>query len=210
MQRIGFQRVARRFLRGPVQEPCARKILGAIATRAYRRPTTEQDLKTLLEFYRAGRSEGGSFDAGIQRGLERILAAPSFLFRIEQPPAGASAGTVYRLSDLELASRLSFFLWSSGPDETLLNLASQGKLRDPAVLEQQVRRLLADDRSEALAKNFKVCKVNLDKDQELASHYGISSIPALVFFKGGKEVHRIVGYVKKDKLVDEIKKHLLS
>ena len=135
------------------EEPCAQKILSAVARRAYRRPVTEQEIQTLLDFYKEGRS-GSNFDAGIQRGLERILASPNFLFRIERRPADAAAGSVYRLSDIDLASRLSFFLWSSIPDDELLNAAIAGKLKQPAVLEQQVRRMLADSRSRALVDNF--------------------------------------------------------
>src|SRR5205085_4457407 len=101
----------------------------------------------------AGREEAG-FDAGIQRAVERVLAAPSFLFRVEHPPANAAAGSVYRLSDLDLASRLSFFLWGSVPDDELLNVAVRGKLKDTAVLEQQVQRMLHDPRSDALVNNF--------------------------------------------------------
>jgi hypothetical protein len=136
------------------EEPCARKILSSMATRAYRRPVTEADLERVLAFYRAGRTEGGSFDAGIQRGLERILAAPSFLFRVEQPPSGLRPGTPYRLGDYALASRLSFFLWGSIPDDELLSLAARGKLKDHAVVEQQVQRMLRDPRSDALVNNF--------------------------------------------------------
>jgi mono/diheme cytochrome c family protein len=135
------------------EQPCARKILSSLATRAYRRPATEQDLQTLLGFYKAGRDEAG-FDAGIQRAVERVLAAPSFLFRVEHPPANAAAGSAYRLSDLDLASRLSFFLWGSVPDDELLNVAVRGKLKDAAVLEQQVQRMLRDPRSDALVNNF--------------------------------------------------------
>jgi hypothetical protein len=135
------------------EEPCARKILSTVAARAYRRPVTEQDVQTLLDFYKSGRSRA-TFNAGIQRGLERILAAPSFLFRVESEPANATAGAVYPLNDLDLASRLSFFLWSSIPDDELLNTAIAGKLRQPAVLEQQVRRMLGDPRSRALVDNF--------------------------------------------------------
>jgi mono/diheme cytochrome c family protein len=145
------------------EEPCARKILSAIATRAYRRPVTDADLGRVLEFYRAGRTEGGSFDAGIQRGLERILASPNFLFRVEQPPAGARPGAPYRLNDYDLASRLSFFLWGSIPDDELLNLAGRGKLKEPAVIEQQVRRLLRDPRSTALVNNFAARWLELGK-----------------------------------------------
>src|SRR5207245_2227288 len=109
------------------EAPCARKILSTLASRAYRRPVTESDIQTLLGFYTAGRSED-TFDAGIQRGIERILAAPSFLFRIEREPAGLAAGSAYRLSDLDLASRLSFFLWSSIPDDELRDAAVHGRL----------------------------------------------------------------------------------
>jgi hypothetical protein len=136
------------------EEPCARRILSSVATRAYRRPITDKDLTPVIEFYRAGRTEGGSFDAGIQRGLERILAAPSFLFRVEHPPADVRPSAPYRLGDYDLASRLSFFLWSSIPDDELLNLAARGRLKDAAVVEQQVRRMLADPRSNALVNNF--------------------------------------------------------
>ncbi|MEA2464210.1 MAG: hypothetical protein QOJ98_1957, partial [Acidobacteriota bacterium] len=135
------------------EEPCARKILSALAARAYRRPVTGQEVQTVLGFYKVGRAEAG-FDAGIQRGIERILAAPSFLFRIEREPATTAAGTAYRLSDLDLASRLSFFLWSSIPDEELRAAAVRGTLNDPAVLEQQVQRMLRDPRSNALVDNF--------------------------------------------------------
>ena len=134
---------------GPAEEmPCATQILSSLARRAYRRPVTAVDLHDLMPFFAAGRAEG-SFDLGIQKALERMLVSSQFLFRIEKPAAG-----VYRVSDLELASRLSFFLWSSIPDDALLDAAIAGKLKDPAVLEQQVRRLLADPRSEALVTNF--------------------------------------------------------
>ena len=144
---------------------CAKKILSTLAARAYRRPLTESDIQTLLDFYNEGRALrlGGvprsrqaedSFDAGIQRGIERILAAPSFLFRVEREPAGLAAGAAYHLSDLDLASRLSFFLWSSIPDDELREAAARGKLHDPAALEQQVQRMLRDPRSKALVDNF--------------------------------------------------------
>jgi mono/diheme cytochrome c family protein len=138
---------------GAGEELCARKILSTLATRAYRRPVTEDDIQTLVGFYKAGRAEEG-FDAGIQRGLERILAAPSFLFRVERTAAGAAPGSAYRLSDLDLASRLSFFLWGSLPDDELLNVAVRGRLKDPVALEQQVQRMLRDPRSKALVDNF--------------------------------------------------------
>lgn len=135
------------------EEPCARKILSTLATRAYRRPVTDDDVSTLMSFYRSGRADK-DFDAGIQMGLERILAAPSFLFRVERVPANTTPGAPYRLSDVDLASRMSFFLWSSVPDEELLNLAIRGRLKDPKVLEQQVQRMLRDPRSQALVDGF--------------------------------------------------------
>ncbi len=135
------------------EDACARRILSTLARRAYRRPVNDDDLNTILGFYRTGRQEK-DFDTGIQMGLERILAAPSFLFRIESAPPNIAPGSVYKLSDLNLASRLSFFLWSSIPDEELLNAAIQGQLRDPAVLKQQVQRMLRDPRSQALLDGF--------------------------------------------------------
>ena len=135
------------------EEPCAKRILSTLARRAYRRPATERDLQTLLGFYQAGRNEG-SFDKGVQAAIEAILVDPEFLFRVERDPMNVAPGTSYRLTDLELASRLSFFLWSSIPDDELLDVATSGKLKDPAVLSQQVQRMLSDTRSEALIKNF--------------------------------------------------------
>jgi hypothetical protein len=132
---------------------CADTILTDLARRAYRRPVTEADLATLRPFYDAGRAEGG-FDTGIQRALERLLVSPQFLLRVERDPASIAPNKNYRISDLELASRLSFFLWSSLPDDDLLDVATRGQLRDPAVLEKQVRRMLADARSRALVNNF--------------------------------------------------------
>ncbi len=130
---------------------CARRIISAFVRRAYRRPITDEDLKTPMAFYEQGRAEGG-FEGGIETALRKILIAPEFLFRVERDPA-QNAG-VYRVSDVELASRLSFFLWSSIPDDQLLDLAARGKLRDPKVLDQQVRRMLADPRSSSLVDNF--------------------------------------------------------
>jgi hypothetical protein len=135
------------------ERPCARTILETLARRAYRRPVTATDVETLLGFYDATRATGG-FEEGIQAALQRILVDPEFLFRIERNPAGIPPATAYRLSDLELASRLSFFLWSSIPDSELLDLAARGRLSDPTVLEAQVRRMLADGRSRALVDNF--------------------------------------------------------
>ena len=135
------------------EEACADEILGTLARRAFRRPVTELDIEVLRDFYAEGRSEG-SFDAGIQRALESILVDPEFLFRIERDPAGVQPATAYRLSDVELASRLSFFLWSSIPDDELLDVAAAGRLADPAVLERQVRRMLADERASVLVSSF--------------------------------------------------------
>ncbi len=135
------------------EEPCARRILSRLARLAYRRPVTDADIDDLLALYRSGYREAG-FEEGIQAALQRILVDPEFLFRIERDPEGIAPRAAYRLSDLELASRLSFFLWSSIPDDELLTLAEQGKLHDPAVLEAQTSRMLADSRSKALVDNF--------------------------------------------------------
>ena len=134
-------------------EPCAREILSTLARRAYRRSVTAADLDLLLPFYEEGRADGG-FDRGIQRALERLLVSPEFLYRIERDPEGVDPGAPYRVGDLELASRLSFFLWSSIPDDELLDHAIDGTLSDPTVLEAQVQRMLADGRSRALVDNF--------------------------------------------------------
>jgi mono/diheme cytochrome c family protein len=132
---------------------CAKHILSTLMKRAYRRPVTDRDLGNLLPFYEDGQNER-DFDLGIQTALERLLVSPQFLYRIERDPAGAAPGTTYRIGDLELASRLSFFLWSSIPDDELLNVAGAGKLKEPPVLEQQVKRMLADARSESMVTNF--------------------------------------------------------
>ena len=134
-------------------ESCARQMLSVVARRAYRRPVTDDEVERLLGFFRTGRRDG-TFDTGIELALERVLVDPNFLFRIERDPVNQPAGTAYRISDLELASRLSFFLWSSIPDDELLDLAVGRRLREPAVLTQQVRRMLADPRSRALVENF--------------------------------------------------------
>ncbi|HEV2495953.1 MAG TPA: DUF1592 domain-containing protein [Terriglobia bacterium] len=135
------------------EEPCARRILATVSRRAFRRPVTDADIRPLMAFYHAGRREG-DFDQGVERALRAILVSPDFLFRIERDPPGAAPGAVYRLSDVELASRLSFFLWSSIPDEELLSLAEHRRLHYPAVMHQQVRRMLADPRSQAFVDNF--------------------------------------------------------
>jgi len=144
------------------EKPCAVRILSRMARRAYRRPVTDRDVQTLLEFFDSGRRDGKSFDAGIQFALERLLVDPDFLLRVLRDPPQAKPGEVYRLSDLDLASRLSFFLWSSIPDEQLLDLAEKGKLSDPKILEPQVRRMLANSRAtDALVNDFAAQWLNL-------------------------------------------------
>lgn len=146
---------AKVFICRPASEseelPCAQQIIANLARHAYRRPVDDTDLAAPLRFYKAGRQQHG-FDGGIQQALMAILASPKFLYRVEALPQNAAAGTVYPLGDLELASRLSFFLWSQGPDDELLTVA--GKLREPGVLEKQVQRMLADPRSSSLVTNF--------------------------------------------------------
>jgi cytochrome c551/c552 len=132
---------------------CAEQIISTLTRRAFRRPTTSEDLEVLMGFYHEGRAKG-SFDDGIEMALRRILASPEFVFRFERAPANVKPGVPYRITEVELASRLSFFLWSSIPDDELLRLATQGRLKDPAVLESQVRRMLADPRSSELVSNF--------------------------------------------------------
>jgi hypothetical protein len=133
---------------------CATKILTNLARRAYRRPVTAEDVEAPMSFYRQARKSGGNFDDGIRAGVARILSSPYFLYRIEKDPAGARPGVAHPVSDVELASRLSFFLWSSIPDEKLLDLAAAGKLREPGVLAAQAQRMLEDERSDALVENF--------------------------------------------------------
>jgi hypothetical protein len=135
------------------ESTCAKRIVSTLARRAYRRPLTEADLTSLMSFYDAGRREG-SFDRGIELATRAVLVSPKFVFRVERDPAGVTAGSPYRVSDVDLASRLSFFLWSSIPDDELLDLARKGQLNTPAVLDAQVRRMLADPRAQALVDNF--------------------------------------------------------
>ena len=135
------------------EDACAKRIVSALAQRAFRRPVTDADLEAPLRFYTQARAEGG-FDAGIEMAARAVLASTEFLFRIERDPKNAAPRTAYRISDVELASRLSFFLWSSVPDDELLNLATKGTLHQPAILERQVRRMLADERADALVTNF--------------------------------------------------------
>ncbi|MBV8819507.1 MAG: DUF1592 domain-containing protein, partial [Acidobacteriaceae bacterium] len=133
--------------------PCAKKILSGLARQAWRRPINPNDLESLLSFYQSARNDGG-FEAGIRTALQAVLASPEFVFRFERMPKTVAPGTNYRVGDLELASRLAFFLWSSPPDDILLDLAAKEKLHEPATLDAQVRRMLADNRSQALTKNF--------------------------------------------------------
>jgi cytochrome c5 len=139
--------------RTSAEEVCAKQILTTLAKHAYRRPVAARDVEPLMAFYEEGR-KAGVFEDGIELALRRLLASPQFLVRAEKEPSAVPAGRTYRITDLELASRLSFFLWSSIPDDELINLASQGRLSAPKVLEQQVRRMLVDPRSDALVQNF--------------------------------------------------------
>ena len=151
------------------EKACAQKILSRIARLAYRRPVTKADVQTLLEFFSRGRQDGGSFDNGIQIALERVLVDPDFLLRVHRDPAPGHA--TYRLSDLEIASRLSFFLWSSIPDDTLIDLAVRGQLSKPLILEQQVRRMLDDPRAtSALVDDFAAQWLNLRRVGEVVVH----------------------------------------
>jgi mono/diheme cytochrome c family protein len=154
------------------EKPCATKILAKMARLAYRRPVTNPDVQTLSEFFDAGRREGGTFDAGIQFALERMLVDPDFLLRVHRDPVPtsqtASAQNLTRLSDIEVASRLSFFLWSSIPDERLLALAERGQLTNPPVLEKEVRRMLADRRAVgSLVDDFAAQWLNLRRVEEV-------------------------------------------
>ncbi len=151
------------------ERACATRILNRVARLAYRRPTTKADAQTLLTFFDQGRTEGGTFDAGIQFALERVLVDPDFLLRVYRDPVGtATHGGAYHLSDLDLASRLSFFLWSSIPDDHLLDLAERGQLSAPAILQKEVRRLLADARAtDALVNNFAAQWLNLRRVEEV-------------------------------------------
>jgi mono/diheme cytochrome c family protein len=147
---------------------CASDILARLAREAYRRPVDDNDLDLLIDFFRTGREQQGTFDAGIQHALEFMLSDPDFLIRSTRQPDDLEPGELFRISDLELASRLSFFLWSTGPDEQLLELAEQGQLSDPAVLERQVRRMLADPRGvDTLVKDFAAQWLNLRRLDEV-------------------------------------------
>ena len=135
------------------EDTCAKSIIGSLVRKAFRRPATAEDIDTMMQIYRVGREEG-SFEAGIRTAVQGIVARPEFVFRFERVPEGARAGQVFNLQELELASRLSYFLWGSGPDEQLIEVASQGQLQKVTVLEKQVKRMLADPRAESLSTNF--------------------------------------------------------
>jgi hypothetical protein len=145
--------VCRPEVGGP-EEPCAREILGRLARRAYRRPVTVADVDPLVELFTVGLTDGGSFDDGIEMGLSGVLVSPNFLFRTARAPEGLEPGDLYRLGNIDLASRLSFFLWSSIPDDELLGLAEEGRLDEPGVLASQIARMLVDPRARALVDNF--------------------------------------------------------
>jgi hypothetical protein len=165
------------------EAPCARQILGTLAKRAYRRPVTGEDLDGPIAMYEEGRRKG-SFEEGIQKGVMAILASPKFLYRYTVPPADAKPGDTYAISDLELATRLAFFLWSAVPDEQLIDIAAAGRLRDPGVLEAQVRRMLVDQRARSLATSFAGQWLNLrgldlvNPDTNLFPEYTEDLIPA--------------------------------
>ena len=153
---------------GIAEEVCARQILRRLARRAYRRPVTDEDVQTLLAFFDEGREEGGSFESGVQFALEFLLSDPDFLLRVTREPEGAEQGVAHRLSDIEIASRLSFFLWSSVPDEELLSAAERGELSDPVGLEIQVLRMLSDPRtSDALVDGFAAQWLNIRRVSEV-------------------------------------------
>jgi hypothetical protein len=152
----GEAQARQRAASGDAELACSQKIISNLVRHAFRRPATDNDVELLTTFYQQGRDNRnkGSFDAGIEMALRRILADPEFVFRFETPPANVKPGEAYRLGDLELASRLSFFLWSSIPDDRLLDTAIQGKLHEPAVLDRETRRMLKDPRADALVHNF--------------------------------------------------------
>jgi mono/diheme cytochrome c family protein len=165
------------------EQPCARRILATIARKAFRRPVADSDLEGAMAFYNEGRKQGG-FDTGIQKGLMAILVSPKFLYRTHTPPAGTLPGQPFRIADLDLASRLSFFLWSGPPDEELLNTAAAGHLSDPAVYAAQVRRMLKDRRAHSLVTNFAFQWLNVhgtelvNPDQNLFPDYSEDLVPA--------------------------------
>jgi mono/diheme cytochrome c family protein len=187
------------------EAPCARRILGTLAKRAFRRPVTDADIAGAMAFYADGR-KAGSFENGIQKGVMAVLSSPRFLYRVHTPPAGTRPGETYRIADLDLATRLSFFLWSSLPDDRLIDLAAAGKLQDKSVLEAEVRRMLRDPRAETLARQFTNRWLNVDgldlvnTDVLLFPDYTDDLIPA---FK--EELYRFVWSVfGEDRSVREL------
>ena len=187
------------------ETPCARRILGTLAKRAFRRPVNDADLAGAMAFFEQGRQSGG-FEDGIQKGVMAILASPRFLYRYTTPPVDAKPGDVYRISDLELATRLAYFLWSAPPDEALIDLAAQGKLRLSGVLEGEVKRLLADPRAASLATNFAGQWLNVrgldlvNPDTNLFPDYTEDLIPAF-----REELFRFVGSIfSEDRSVLEL------
>jgi hypothetical protein len=185
------------YPKGADQEtPCARQIFATIARRAFRRPLTDADLKGAMDFYAQGRKEGGDFDSAVQKGLLAILVSPKFLFRMHEPPPGAMPGKPFPLNDIDLASRLSFFLWAGPPDEELIKVAAAGSLHEQAVLDAQVRRMLKDPRAHTLVSNFAFEWLNIhglelvDPDTNLFPDYTSDLEPAFE-----KEVELFVGSV---------------
>jgi hypothetical protein len=175
------------------EEPCAKSIFSRLARKAFRRPVGEGDLAGAMAFYRDGRARG-DFESGIQKGIMAILVSPKFLYRSHTPPAGVAAGQSFRISDADLASRLSFLLWSRPPDEELIQLGASGKLHEPAVLNSQVRRMLADPRAHALVTNFAFQWLNVnglklvDPDPNLFPDYTADLVPGFA-----KELELFVG-----------------
>src|SRR5207253_8691953 len=140
----------------------ARSIIENLAHRAFRRPVTKEDVDSLMPYFEAGQKGAGGFDAGIEQAVAAVLVTPDFLYRAIRTPNAAGARGAFPLSDLELASRLSFFLWSQGPDDVLLKIATAGELKRPGVLEEQARRMLADARASRLVRNFALKWLNVD------------------------------------------------
>ncbi len=188
------------------ERPCATTILSKMARLAYRRPVTKADVNTLLEFFDNGRKDGGSFDAGIQFALERMLVDPDFLLRVHRDPS-TTASAPYRMSDLELASRLSFFLWSSIPDDRLLTLAEHGELKNPATLEKEVRRMIADPRATtALVDDFAAQWLNLRRVDEVVvdpNKYPNYDESLLQAFQQETEMF-VANTIREDRNVDEL------
>ena len=186
------------------EEACARKILANLARRAYRRPASDSELQVLVDFYRKGRRDG-SFDTGVEWALERLFISPAFLFRLEGNSVG-EARAAFRVSDLELASRLSFFLWSSVPDEVLMDVAMQGRLKDPVVLEQQVRRMLADPRASTLVTNFADQWLQLRRIQAvLPDGYGFPQWDELLRRAFQEETHHFIeSAIREDRSVVDL------